>query len=142
MTSCGQRCRIFFFLGKVTTPLTHSFWGLAVFFFSRSGKKNTDKKFRKFRNLEKISKIHVISYNWFWVSKNYKFTPCFSIFRQKWWSRIYLAYFFFPRKLGAEKKNTANFTQISLTHSFLEIFLQNVTFPGKKKYDTFGLDKV
>ena len=115
----NQRCRIFFFRGKVTTPLTHSFWRLAVFFFFPiRKKKNTDKKFRKFRNLEKNLKNHVISYNWFWVSKNYKFTPYFPIFRQKWWSRIYLAYFFFPEKVGSGKKKYRKFHS-NCTHSLL-----------------------
>ena len=125
----GQRCRIFFSAEKLLTPLTHSFWRLAVFFFSTCGKKkNTDQKFWNFRNFGKNLKKSEICYNWFWVSKKLLIYNVISEFLKKWWSRIYLAYFFFPKKLGRKKK----IPHISLTHSFFEIFVLKLTFPGKK----------
>ena len=109
----------FFSAEKLLTPLTHSFWRLAVFFFSRSGKKKYRPEIQKNQKIwTKFQKI-MFSYNWFLVSKNYKFTPCYPIFRQKWWSRIYLAYFFFPRKLGAGKKIPQIITHSPLFWDFL-----------------------
>ena len=43
-------------------------------------------------------------------------------------------FFFSQESWEREKNNPANFT-LSLV---FQIFLQNVTFLGKKKYDTFG----
>ena len=112
----------YFFFPWKRYSATHSllFEFCGIFFFPDPEKKIQSRKFRLFRfgqvNPDQYDKKMIL---WVKVPRNYKFTPCYRIFLSwKWWSRIYYAYFFFPRKLGAGKKNTAIFTHSLLFWDF------------------------
>ena len=135
--------KVSYFIFSLEKILSHSltpFRDLRYFFFRIRKKKIQSKNFRLFRfgpvNLgeppPKWQKNDLMGYIFEKIQIHTMLSDFFVI---KMVIEDLLSVFFFSEKVGSGKKKIPRF---SLTHSFFEISILKVSFPGKKKYDTFG----
>ena len=126
----------FFFRGKVTTPLTHSFWRLAVFFFSRSGKKKI--RPRNSENQKIWTKFQKSCYQLQLISSFEKLH--IHTLLSDFWAKMVIedipSVFFFSRESWERKKKYRKFHS-NFTHSLLfGDFLAKRNFSREKKNTT------